>query len=180
MSSGRALSVHQKSQISLLRSIADLQGSSVTDLFGSLTDLMGSANTLQGSANTLQASTNTLLAQSNTDLLISANTLQGSTNTLQGSLRDLTYKSKGNFYTHFDNIRTNVSTIAIGFTAYGIGYAISAGALGGATYSYDDFSNVHGSVYAGESLTFDGQKATSISVKCASTANPAMRIWAWG
>jgi hypothetical protein len=106
-------------------------------------------------------------------------TLQASARTLLGSVADHNYKSIGWFYTHFDNVRSVYSTCGIGFSCWGVSLAISSGASGGVTYSYNG-SDVHGSILAGETLTFDRLKATSVSVKCASTANPAIRIWAWG
>jgi hypothetical protein len=186
MSSGRALSLLQHSQITILRSIADLQGSSVTDLFGSLTTLVASGNTLQGSANTLQASNNALIANSSTDLQVSANTLAasgntliGSTNTLLNSLIDMSYKSKGQFYTAA-NLTSNWSTIQVGFTAHSFMLTTTAAALGGFSLSYNGGTSVHGSVYPGETITFDGLESSTIALKCGSTANPVVRTWAWG
>jgi len=97
---GRAITELQHSQISLLTSIKDLQGSSITDLqqsmvalMGSATALQGSANTLQGSANTLQASNNSLIGSSQTDLQISTNSIlvinRGSSTALFGSVNTL-------------------------------------------------------------------------------------------
>jgi len=179
--------MYQRSMISKLASLTALQGSSLTDMQRSLITLTRSAITLQRSANTLQMSANTLTKQSVTDLIISGNDLlrnsvtdlQASANTLLISIRDQSYTPKGNYYNHFNNIRSVYSTIQFGYTSWGQILAVSAGALGGVTFSWDG-TNVHGSVYAGEQLAFDRNKRTSISVKCASTANPALRIITWG
>lgn len=157
---------NQGSIITLLGSLATLQASSLTDLQQSSVTLMKSSNTLQGSANTLQASNNSLIKDSTTDLIT--------------SLIDQAYKAKGNFYSHFDNCRSVWSTVAFGYTSWGQILAISSGANGGASFSWDGGTKVHGSIYAGETLTFDRNKHTGVSFICGSTTDPAIRIITWG
>ena len=166
----------QRSTISLLASIATLQGSSSTDLLISQNTLIASGNTLKASANTLQASVNTLQASTNALITNSMTDLQISTNTLLGAVN---YVSKGQAYSSF-GLTSDWGTFVIGFTTFSQMYNLTSGAVGGVSVSYDGGSNVHGSVHPGETITLDRLKTSTVAMKCASNADPTVRIWGWG
>jgi hypothetical protein len=170
---GRAITELQHSAIaltrssnSLLKSLTTLQGSSVTDLQVSMVNLMHSVNTLIGSANSLAKLSQTDLTES--------------TNSLLGSQISQMYMPQRHYYTTFGTT-SEMSELHFGFTSTNTRIDLSSGSLSKVVYSYGGSTgDTHGECYAGEAITDDRRKSSTISVKCLSNADPVARIWAWG
>jgi hypothetical protein len=199
---GSSVTDLQMSLVDLLSTNNIRLASMNTLLNTSSTDLQESTNSILGinraSITALQASTNTLLSSSVTDLQISANTLialntaslgtlqgsanslLGSTNTLLGSVRDQKYAPQRHWYSTAGTT-SEFSEYHFGFTSHNIMLDVTSGSLGLVQYKFGGSTgDVDGEIYAGESHTFDNRKSSTISVGCASNADPTIRIWAWG